>query len=341
MSDIVEHGIRFCHVPPGPFLMGSAEGDPDEQPVHEVDVGEFWLSETPISWFDYARLMGWSTPPDFGPPDKELAGLGRFAGFHVAQANKIRLQYCEDKTLRARDWHAHAAGQGKSGQSTQALFGKPLREDDSTFAYSQKPMVAVSWQDAEELCAKLSTGTIKYRLPTEAEWEKAARGGLVGCRYSWGNEPPTSERCDFNRFHEFSIKPSRTYPPNGYGLYAMCGSVWEWTNDVYDALAYAKAPPPRQSLASEEKTSGPSRPTGLGRVLGALGINKPKTSEPRPRQEPERVLRGGSWADCAEAVTVSFRMSRASTSWRTDGWGRHIAPNIGFRICRIAIGSRP
>jgi formylglycine-generating enzyme required for sulfatase activity len=331
MSDVVEHGIRFCHIPPGPFLMGSAEGDPDEQPVHEVDVGEFWLSETAISWFDFARLTGWSEPPDCFPPEKERERLDRKAVFHLYEENKIRRQYCEDKTLRATDWHAHS----NSGPS---IFGKPLREDDDTaFTYAQKPMVAVSWQDAEELCTRLSTPAITYRLPTEAEWEKAARGNLVGCRFSWGNDPPTPDRCDFNRFDEFSIKPSRTYPPNGYGLYGICGSVWEWTSDIYDALAYSKAPIPKQALSPEEKMSA-SRPSTLGRLLGVLGINKQETKQPCPTTQLQRVLRGGSWADCAEAITVSFRMSCGSTSWRSATWAEHLAPNIGFRICRVATG---
>jgi len=337
VNHIVEHGIRFCHIPAGPFLMGSADGDPDEQPVHEVDVGEFWLSETPISWFDFARLMGWSAPPDFSPPEKEREALDRKALFPLSQAIKIRLQYCEDKTMRARDWHAHAV---RAGGNPQLDFGKPLREDDSAFTYAQKPMVAVSWQEAEELCARLSKPPITYRLPTEAEWEKAARGGLVGCRYAWGNDPPTPDRCDFNRFDEFSIKRSRAYPPNGYGLYGMCGSVWEWTSDVYDALAYSKAPLPKQPLLPEEKSDTPQRPqSAVGRLLGAFGFSRPQPKEVPPRHsESERVLRGGSWADCAEAVTVSFRMSRGSGSGRAAGWGRHLAPNVGFRICRVATG---
>ena len=160
-----------------------------------------------------------------------------------------------------------------------------------------------TWQEAEELCARLSTGDIAYGLPTEAEWERAARGGLVGHRYPWGDEPPTAERCDFDRFDHFSILPPRLLPPNGYGLYAMTGSVWEWTADWYDAEYY--------------RTSSADDPTG-------------------PPTGAERVLRGGSWADCAETVTVSFRMSRSAVSWRDGGWGEHLTANIGFRLCRKA-----
>ena len=166
-------------------------------------------------------------------------------------------------------------------------------------------MVAVGWQEATELADRLSTNAVRYALPTEAQWEKAARGGLIGARYPWGDSPPTSERCDFDRFRSFSILPMTTFPANGYGLYAVSGGVWEWTRDWYDRDHY-----------------------GL----------TPETDPAGPAQGEEKVLRGGSWADCAEAVSVTFRMSRASSSWRAAEWGRHRAPNIGFRLCRTAVG---
>jgi formylglycine-generating enzyme required for sulfatase activity len=124
---------------------------------------------------------------------------------------------------------------------------------------------------------------------------------LIGARHSWGDEPPTPERCDFDHFGDFSIRPMRTYPPNGYGLYAINGGVWEWTRDWYDRDYYRLAPA--------------HDPEG-------------------PGQGEEKVLRGGSWADCAEVVTVTFRMSRGSRSWKDGEWGGHFAPNIGFRLSR-------
>jgi sulfatase modifying factor 1 len=279
-----------------------------------VDVGEFWLSATTISWFDYARLMGWSPPPACFPPESECSGLDKMALFHLNEANKIRLQYCEDKTIHARDWHAHDPNMRVGNAPAEAVFGKPARESDDAYRYSLKPMVAVSWQEAAELCAKLSTPSVTYRLPTEVEWEKAARGGFVGKRYAWGNEQPTPDRCDFDRFDEFSIKASRALPPNAYGLHAMCGSVWEWTLDEYDALGYAGAPPPTQL---------PPPPEGrTGHAKGDQWLR-------------EHVLRGGSWADGAEACTVSFRMSRGSANWRDAIWGANLAPNIGFRVARV------
>jgi formylglycine-generating enzyme required for sulfatase activity len=165
-------------------------------------------------------------------------------------------------------------------------------------------MIAVAWQEAEELGGQLTTSTVRYGLPTEAQWEKAARGGLIGARHAWGNEPPDPERCDFNRFHEFSIQPATTFPPNDYGLYAVNGCAWEWTRDWYHRDSYRHAP--------EADPEGPDK-------------------------GEEKVLRGGSWTDCAEVASVTFRMSRGSRSWREGEWGANLTPNIGFRLCRMAV----
>lgn len=258
---IKEHGLIFRYVPTGTFSMGSPHGDLDEQPVHPVLAGGFWLSDTPVSWDAYCRLMGWEPPAASGRPANAQS-------FALSQETKIRLQYCE----------AAEAGD-----------------------FDRKPMVAVSWQSAEELAERLSTAGVQYGLPTEAEWEKAARGGLLARRYSWGDEPPDNERCDFGHFGEFVIRPPRELPPNGYGLHGMCGGVSEWTSDVYDALAYHPRRPP----------AAPGAPQ-------------------------LRVLRGGSFTDDAAAVTVSFRMALTSSNWRTalPRTGRHESPNIGFRLVR-------
>jgi formylglycine-generating enzyme required for sulfatase activity len=298
---VVEHGIVYRYIPGGVFLMGRSDGEADERPWHPVWLVPYWMSETPISWATYCRLMDWEPPPH-GAPREPPAAAGEFdrAAFHLYEANKLRLQYCEDQTTAARDWHAHTPG-------AAAIFGTPTRRDPETaWQYAAKPMVAVAWQEAEELARHLSNKTVRYDLPTEAQWEKAARGGLIAARHAWGDDPPNAQRCDFDRFGRFAILPMRTFPPNGYGLYAVNGGVWEWTGDWYDREYYAQSPQ--------------HDPTG------------PATGE-------EKVLRGGSWADCAEVVTVSYRMSRASSSWRQGEWSRSLAPNIGFRLCRTVPAS--
>ncbi len=293
---VVHRGLELRYVPAGPFLMGSESGDPDEAPQHVAHTGAFWISATPVSWAAYCDLLGWSPPPEAFPPDVDDGDIG----FSIHMDNRVCMQYCEDETLEAGDWHSHAPlhywtdGAGKK-ISSEELFGKPPRCDvDQPLMYHQKPMVAVSWSGADHFCRAISTGAARFRLPTEAQWEKAARGGLVGARYAWGDEAG-EERADWDRFSEFSILPSRTYTPNGYGLYAVCGGVCEWTSEWYDAEAYNRN---RLAGASEGK---------------------------------QRVLRGGSWSDCAEACTVSFRLT-LPRRWSDDRYGLS-CPNVGFRIC--------
>jgi formylglycine-generating enzyme required for sulfatase activity len=323
-------GVSFRYIPAGTFLMGSEYGDSDEKPVHAVQLDHFWISETPISWAVFCRHMNWESPPS-GMPKGEIKQGNKFDKelFWLSNLNKVRLQYCEDETQQAKkDWHAHLPEhnwkRGDELVSSRKLLGEPQRGDPSRpWAYEKKPMVCVRWEDVEKLCRTITSrdgsasppglfasyfrrrkaepSKVQFRLPTEAEWEKAARGGLIGCKYSWGDDPPTHECCDFNRFDEFSILPSRRFASNDYGLYAMCGGVWEWTSDWYDAEFYRE-----------------------GRLENPLG----------PTEAKQKVARGGSWADTAEVVTVSFRMSMS------DDQPPHAAnPNIGFRLCRVESGA--
>jgi sulfatase modifying factor 1 len=300
---VSEHGMTFRYIPAGAFLMGAEHGEADEQPVHPVELAAYWLSETPVSWAAYCRLMDWEPPPHGRPRgsgDGYQATSSSSDIMFLLEDNKIRAQYCEDMTTGVLDWHAHIP---EVEPRFREIFGTPPRgQSTAPFSYEQKPMVSVSWQDAEELGARLSTGSgVTYRLPTEAEWEKAARGGLVNRAYPWGDARPTVESCDFDRLEQTSIRPVRRFPPNGYGLYAMSGGVWEWTADWYDARYYRHGP-----------------------VRNPVG----------PRKGRERALRGGSWTDCADAVRVSFRMSREAASWREPSPRRHATPTIGFRLCR-------
>ena len=153
----------------------------------------------------------------------------------------------------------------------------------------------VTSDDAAAYCAWLSdTLSRTVRLPTEAEWEKAARGGVANQRYPWGNEiDPTScvYLSDPEAKRERGTRPTGTYAPNGYGLYDMAGNVWEWVSDWYDPDYY--------SLSDLKDPRGPQS--------GAL-----------------RIVRGGSWVNHdVEMLRCAYRHKVPPDTY---------AYSIGFRI---------
>lgn len=125
-------------------------------------------------------------------------------------------------------------------QATGAL--PPPFWEDPNFAHPEQPVVAISWFEALKYCEWLSSTTRrKYRLPTEAEWERAARGGVDGNLFPWGDEPPQSLP-DYGERWKTGPEPAARYAPNGYGLYDICDNVHEWCSDWYAPDYYAVSP---------------------------------------------------------------------------------------------------
>jgi formylglycine-generating enzyme required for sulfatase activity len=152
--------------------------------------------------------------------------------------------------------------------------------------YALHPVTYVSWDNAQDFCS-----WVGGRLPSEAEWEYAARGGLAGRNYPWGDEEPSCERSAKNGANFYSGEncpqdtlPVGSYPPTGYGLYDMAGNVWEWVNDWYSDGYYATL----------EETA--FNPTG-------------------PQSGDTRVLRGGSWGDFPGNLRVSLRIWLSPVDW--------------------------
>ncbi len=321
--EVIDRGLRFRYVPAGSFLMGSDRGDHDERPVHAVRLGGFWIAEVPTTWSTFADLNNWTPPPTSSPrgiPRQEI--FGAYAG------GDLRSLYSRTWTgIQSREYRENVKMQREFEQKycrVRATVDEAFSANRS-IEFDVKPMVAVAMDDASEMCAAISNSKFEFRLPSEPEWEKAARGGLIGKKFGWGDSPPATEFCDFNHFGAREIMAPKLTRPNAYGLYGMCGGVWEWTQDEYDSRAY------RHALEATESTQ--KEPGFLGK-LATRAISM--TQSRRARQ---RVLRGGSWVDCAEAVTVSFRMSRDSVGWKSEEYDRrtHITPTIGFRICRLEI----
>ena len=243
--------------------MGSADGEDDERPPRRVFVDEFLISTKPITHEEYwvfVRETGHRAPAIYDLPLVVTAG-GRE----------------RERAFRA------------AGQPYVWLEAEPPPDR------VQHPVTLVRWEDAVAYCDWLSSATgRKVRLPTEAEWEKAARGGLEGKRYSWGDR---LDRNMANFLTDPTLKALHgttrcgSYPPNGYGLYDTSGNVWEWVLDWYDPHYYSSAPF--------------ENPTG-------------------PPQGQLRILRGGSW------LVADVRM--LSCSHRHKVPPDTYSYGIGFRV---------
>lgn len=148
--------------------------------------------------------------------------------------------------------------------------------NDPNFSRPRQPVAGVSWFDATRYCQWLSAQTGRnYRLPSEAEWECAARGGLEQKNFPWGDEPPQSLPGYSTRW-QTGPEPVAVYPPNAFGLYDICDNVHEWCGDWYDPNYYASTP--------ERNPRGP-----------ASGLRK--------------ASRGGSWRHHVKVARCSARSS--------------------------------
>jgi sulfatase modifying factor 1 len=133
----------------------------------------------------------------------------------------------------------------------------PPNWQDPNFNHPQQPVVAVSWLQASEYCEWLAAKTSRpYRLPTEAEWERAARGGLEQKQFPWGDDPPQSLP-DYSARWQTGPDPVARYAPNAFGLYDIGDNVHEWCSDWYDPNYYAMSPDrnPRGPDQGQRKSS--------------------------------------------------------------------------------------
>ena len=164
----------------------------------------------------------------------------------------------------------YAAFLAATGQPPPPFWSDPALNDP------RQPVVGVSWFDAVSYCEWISgIEGRRYRLPTEAEWERAARGGAEGLRYPWGDAPPETQPGYETRWRT-ATAPTASHPPNAFGLYDMCENVHEWCADWYSATWYASSPA--------------ANPIG-------------------PMTGTRRVSRGGSWR---HAVKISRCAARSS-----------------------------
>jgi formylglycine-generating enzyme required for sulfatase activity len=270
-------GGDMVHVQGGTFRMGSDKHYPEEAPVHHVTVDAFWIDRTPVTNHEFRKFVnatGYVTFAELAPDPKDYPG----ALPHMLKAGS--LVFTPPKhPVDLKDW----------SQWWKFKFGadwrRPYGPRSSISGLNDHPVVHVAYHDA--LAYAQWAGK---ELPTEAEWEFAARGGLDGAEYAWGDEFTPGNRQMANTWQgafpqeNLSLdgyertSPVTAFPPNGYGIHDMIGNVWEWTCDWYV---------PRHEADAPKACCIPENPRG-GCEQDGYDAGEPQIKIPR------RVIKGGS-----------------------------------------------
>jgi formylglycine-generating enzyme required for sulfatase activity len=227
----------------GIFRMGSERYYPEEAPVRKVRVDAFWIDETPVTNRQFARFVeatGHRTAAQIAPDPKDYPDMPP----EMAQAGSLVFEPPPKPTSTADPlgWWRFAFG---------ADWRHPTGPDSSLEGLEDHPVVHVAYADAKAYARWAGKS-----LPSEAEWEYAARGGLEDAEFAWGDELAPGGamlantwqgRFPFENTREdgfLRTSPVGAYPPNGFGLYDMIGNVWEWTGDWF---ALPRSEPKRQA----------------------------------------------------------------------------------------------
>jgi formylglycine-generating enzyme len=301
-------------VPGGEFRMGSDRHYPEEAPVHRVRVDGFWIDRTPVTNRQFRKFVnatGHVTFAEIAPRAEDYPG----ALPHMLKAGSLVFSP-PSGPVDLKDW----------SQWWRFKFGadwrRPYGPRSSISGMDDHPVVHVAYRDAEAYARWAGKD-----LPSEAEWEFAARGGLDGAPYAWGEEFEPGDKPMANTWqgafpHEnhktdgwARTSPVGAFPANGYGLHDMIGNVWEWTTDFWSTGHPADAPkaccvPQNPRGAAEETSYDPCQPE--------IRI-------------PRKVLKGGSHL-CAPNYCQRYRPA-----------ARHAEPvdtstsHVGFR-CVVRAG---
>ncbi len=306
--------VGMMLIPNGSFVMGATateNGFAEEYPQHKVQVNSFWMDATEVTNAEFAafvkatkyittaeRKPNWEQlklqlPPNTPMPHDSLLQAGSLV--FTPTKNAVALN-------DAGQWWRFVKG---------ANWQHPEGENSTIVGKENYPVVQVSWEDAMAYCKWAGK-----RLPTEAEWEWAAKGGVENAKYSWGNEELTDAFLPANIWQGnfpyknnvedkyFTTAPAISFSPNAYGLYNMSGNVWEWCADWMDAHYY--------ETLKEKNSANPIGPTD--------GSN---TSHPY-----QKILKGGSFL-CHQSYCSGYRTARRSSS----GWDSG-SNHAGFRCVK-------
>lgn len=276
-------------VPGGTFLMGSDRHYAEEAPAHRVAVDGFWIDSTPVTNADFRAFVaatGYVSWAEIAPDARDYPG----ARPQMLKAGGLVFTPPSGPVDLA-DW----------SQWWRFTFGatwrRPYGKGSHIGGLDDHPVVQVAFKDAEAYAAWAGKA-----LPTEAEWEFAARGGLEGAEFAWGDVLTPGGRYMANTWqgafpHENTradgwarTSPVRSFPPNGYGIYDMIGNVWEWTTDWYSAQHQAE--PAKACCIPHNPRGGPPE--------GSLDPRRPDIRVMR------KVLKGGSHL-CAPSYCRRYR----------------------------------
>jgi formylglycine-generating enzyme len=269
--------LSMIWIPGGTFRMGSDRHYPEEAPVRRVAVDGFWIDRTPVTNRQFRKFVQETSHVTFAeiaPEAKDYPG----ALPNMLKAGSLVFTVPQ-QPVDLRDWSQW--WKFKYG----ANWRRPYGPRSSISGLGDHPVVHIAYRDAEAYAK-----WVGKELPTEAEWEFAARGGLDGAEFAWGDEfkPGNQHRANtwqgnFPNEHLCEdgfdrTSPVMAFPPNGYGVYDMIGNVWEWTADWWSQ--YHEADPPKACCV-------PENPRGGGEA-GSYDPCQPRIKIPR------KVIKGGS-----------------------------------------------
>lgn len=294
----------MIYIPEGEFLMGASdnEGRQDEYPRHKVKISGFWIDETEVtnaSFSKFVKETGYITTAERKPNWEELkAQLPEGTpkpddSVLVASSLIFSAPKKVDNLEDASQWWAWKKG---------ADWKHPEGPKSNIKGRENYPVVHVSWDDAQAYCKWAGK-----RLPTEAEWEYASRGGLKNAIYPWGDEDIEKGKPKANTWQGnfpvlntnwdsyYGLAPVKSFKANGYGLFDMAGNVWEWCSDWYRSDFYEK------QKGTTENPLGPA-----------------DSYDPMEPTVPKKVVRGGSFM-CNASYCKGYRVtSRMKTSKDTS-----------------------
>jgi formylglycine-generating enzyme len=273
----------------GTFLMGSDSHYPEEGPAHRVTVDGFWMDRHPVTNADFAAFVedtGYVTSAERAPNAEDYPGarpelLTPASVVFEKPAGPVDLD-------NHYTWWNYVPG---------ADWRHPLGPHSSLSGRAHHPVVHIAFEDAEAYAEWAGKS-----LPTEAEWEFAARGGLDGAEFAWGAELKPDGQLMANTWQgEFpwqnlgcdghlGTSPVGSFPPNGYGLHDMIGNVWEWTTDWYEAH---HKPTSSTCCSGAQNPRGGSRDKSYDKRMPGVRI-------------PRRVMKGGSYL-CAPNYCRRYR----------------------------------